>query len=94
VLRQLRHRARDGDIEVTHVANDAAGYIDPDDVKRAFRKHTRMVIINHASNVLGTVQPVAEIGKRCREAGIRLVVDVSQSAGIVPIDVTATRSPR
>jgi cysteine desulfurase / selenocysteine lyase len=66
----------------------------PTTSKRAFRKHTRMVIINHASNVLGTVQPVAEIGKRCREAGIRLVVDVSQSAGIVPIDMTATRSPR
>ena len=45
--------------------------------------------VNHASNVIGTVQPVAEIGRLCRECGALFVVDASQSAGKVPVDVQA-----
>ena len=89
VLRPLYHRKHDGDIEVTYIPFDSRGYIDPDDVKRAFRKNTRLVIVNHSSNIIGTVQPVAEIGRYCREAGIYFAVDASQSAGAVPIDVQA-----
>jgi len=89
VLRPLYHRKHEGDIDVTYVPFDTRGYIDPDDVKRAFRKNTRLVIINHSSNIIGTVQPVAEIGRYCREAGIYFAVDASQSAGAVPIDVKA-----
>lgn len=89
VLRPLYHRKHDGDIEVTYIPFDSRGYIDPDDVKRAFRKNTRLVMVNHSSNIIGTVQPVAEIGRYCREAGIYFAVDASQSAGAVPIDVQA-----
>ena len=46
-----------------------------------------MVILNHASNVIGTVQSLAEVGKHCRERGIVFAVDASQSAGIVDIDM-------
>ena len=53
------------------------------------RAHESGLAINHASNVIGTVQPIAEIGRRCRERGIRLVVDASQTAGKIPIDVQA-----
>jgi len=48
-----------------------------------------VVAVNHASNVIGTVQPVGEIGRRCRERGVLLVVDASQTAGKIPIDVQA-----
>lgn len=89
VLRPLYHRKHEGDIDVTYIPFDSRGYIDPDDVKKAFRKNTRLVIINHSSNIIGTVQPVAEIGRYCREAGIYFAVDASQSAGAVPIDVQA-----
>ncbi len=89
VLRPLHHREQDGMIEVTYVQNDGAGYVDPDDIKKAFRKNTRLVILNHGSNVLGTVQPVSEVGTLCREAGITFAVDASQTAGAVPIDVQA-----
>jgi cysteine desulfurase / selenocysteine lyase len=89
VLRPLYHKVADGMIEVTYIPFDEEGYIDPDDVKKAFRKNTRMVILNHASNVIGTVQPIAEVGKFCREAGIILALDASQSAGIVKIDMQA-----
>jgi cysteine desulfurase / selenocysteine lyase len=89
VLRPLYHKTMDGTIDVTHIPFDSKGYIDPDDIKKAFRKNTRMVILNHASNVIGTVQPVARVGKYCREAGIIFALDASQSAGIVPIDMQA-----
>ncbi|NOQ23149.1 MAG: aminotransferase class V-fold PLP-dependent enzyme [Candidatus Aegiribacteria sp.] len=89
VLRPLYHKMHDGEIELTYIPFDDKGYIDPDDVKKAFKKNTTLVIINHASNIIGTVQPITEIGKYCREAGICFAVDASQSAGAVPIDVEA-----
>lgn len=89
VLRPLNHKEREGEIELTRIPFDGNGYIDPDDVRKAFRKNTRLVIINHSSNIIGTVQPVAEIGGYCREAGVYFAVDASQSAGVIPIDVQA-----
>lgn len=87
VLRPLYHLAMNGIIEVTYIGFDAAGYVDPNDFRKAIRKNTRMVVVNHCSNVIGTVQPLAEIGKICKEAGVLFVVDASQSAGVVPIDM-------
>jgi selenocysteine lyase/cysteine desulfurase len=51
------------------------------------RPNTRLVIVNHGSNVIGTVQPVKEIGRICRERGVTFVVDTAQTAGIVPINM-------
>ena len=87
VLRPLYHKKHNREIDVTYIPFDEKGFIDPDDVKNAFRKNTKMVILNHCSNVIGTVQPVAEVGGYCREAGIYFAVDASQSAGILNIDV-------
>ena len=89
VLRPLNHLQRDGGVEVTYIPFDSRGYVDPDDIEKAFRKNTRLVIVNHSSNIIGTVQPIGEIGRRCRKAGIYFAVDASQSAGAVPIDVQA-----
>jgi cysteine desulfurase/selenocysteine lyase len=87
VLRPLHHLKHDGIIDVTYVPFDEAGYLDPGDIKKAIRKDTKLVIVNHASNVIGTVQPVAEIGRVCQDAGVCLAVDASQTAGALPIDV-------
>lgn len=89
VLRPLHHLQKNGTIDVTHVMFDGRGYINPDDIKKSIRKNTKMVVMNHCSNVIGTVQPVAEVGKICKEAGILLVVDTTQSAGSIPIDMRA-----
>jgi cysteine desulfurase family protein len=89
VLRPLHHLAQFHGVQVDHVPFDARGFVDPDAVAAKFNSKTRVVAINHASNVIGTVQPIAEIGRRCRERGIRLVVDASQTAGKIPIDVQA-----
>ncbi len=89
VLRPLYHLQMNGVTETTHVPFDQEGYVHPDDIKKAIRKNTRMVIVNHSSNVIGTVQPIKEIGRICREAGVHFIVDASQSAGIIPIDMKA-----
>ncbi len=86
VLRPLYHLSLDG-VDVDLVPFDAAGFVDPDEIRRRFRPNTRLVIVNHASNVIGTVQPVREIGRYCREAGIPFAIDASQSAGKIPIDM-------
>ncbi|MFO7613091.1 MAG: aminotransferase class V-fold PLP-dependent enzyme [Bacteroidales bacterium] len=89
VLRPLHHLLLDGIIEVTIVPFDDNGYVDPGDIKKAIRKNTKMVVVNHCSNVIGTIQPVAEIGSICKDKGVYLVVDASQSAGAIPIDMKA-----
>ncbi|MCX6285430.1 MAG: aminotransferase class V-fold PLP-dependent enzyme [Bacteroidetes bacterium] len=87
VLRPLYHLEQDKRIEVTYVSFDSDGYVDPEDIRKALRSNTKFVVVNHCSNVIGTIQPVEEIGRICKEAGIYLVVDGSQSAGAVPIDM-------
>jgi len=87
VIRPVNHMVRDHGAEATYVPFDSDGFIDPDDIARAMRPNTRLVIVNHGSNVLGTVQPVKEIGRLCRERGITFVVDTAQTAGVIPINM-------
>ncbi len=87
VLRPLYHLSQDEGVEVDYVDFNEKGFIDPDDIKKKFKKNTKLVIVNHASNVIGTVQPIKEIGKYCREKGIVFAIDASQSAGKIPIDM-------
>jgi len=89
VLRPLYHLEMDGTAEVDYIPFDKYGYVNPDDIKKAIKKNTKMVVVNHCSNIIGTIQPVAEIGKICKEAGVIFVVDGSQSAGAVEIDMQA-----
>src|SRR5262249_26304330 len=89
VSRPLRRMELDGRISLTRLRADAGGTLDPDDVRRAVTPRTRLVALTHASNVLGTVQPVAEVGRIARERGLLFLVDAAQTAGVVPIDVQA-----
>lgn len=87
VLRPLHHLELDGIIEVTYVPFDEHGYINPADIIKEIKENTKMVIVNHSSNIIGTVQPITEIGSICTEANVYFVVDASQSMGIIPIDI-------
>ena len=71
-------------VEVDWVDFDAQGWVDPQEIIGLLRPNTKAVVMNHGSNVIGTVQDVAAVGKVCRERGILLIVDISQSAGMVP----------
>ncbi|HJT75849.1 MAG TPA: aminotransferase class V-fold PLP-dependent enzyme, partial [Gemmataceae bacterium] len=89
VSRPLRQMELDGRITLTRVRADGGGTLDPDAVRRAVTPRTRLVALTHASNVLGTVQPVAEVGRIAREHDLLFLVDAAQTAGAVPIDVQA-----
>ncbi len=89
VSRPLRQMELDGRISLTRVRADGGGTIDPDDVRRAVTPRTRLIALTHASNVLGTVQPVGEVGRIARERHLLFLVDAAQTAGAVPIDVQA-----
>lgn len=87
VLRTANHLERDHGVKVTRVAPDAAGYVNADDVKNAITPATRLIVLNHASNVIGTVQPLEAVARIARKAGVTLVVDAAQTAGVLPIDM-------
>jgi cysteine desulfurase/selenocysteine lyase len=89
VLRPLFHLKERGCIDYDLVPFDGAGLVDPDSIDKAIRSNTRLVVVCHGSQVLGTVQPVAEIAAVCAARGVPLVLDVAQSAGQVPIDMKA-----
>jgi cysteine desulfurase/selenocysteine lyase len=89
VIRPINHLVRDAGVEATFLPFNSAGFIDPDDVRKAIRPNTKLVIVNHGSNVIGTVQPVAEIGRICREHGVTFAIDTSQTAGVIPINMQA-----
>ncbi len=89
VLRPLYHLRQAARIDYTLVEFDSRGIVTPEAIAGAIRDHTRLVVVNHASNVLGTVQPIAGIGQICQERGIPLVIDAAQSAGFIPIDMAA-----
>ncbi len=87
VLRPLHHLRREGIISYDLVPFDAQGFINPHDVADSIRPETKLVILTHASNVLGTIQPVEEVGIICRESGVPLILDVTQTAGVLPINM-------
>lgn len=90
ILRPLRAMEEDGCLHVTRIAVDGVtGLLDPDEIGRAIRSDTRLIAVTHASNVTGAVQPIRQIGRIAREAGVPLIVDAAQSAGHIPIDLQA-----
>lgn len=90
VSRPLVALAEAGRITLTRVPADGGGTVDPDAVRAALTPKTKLVALTHASNVLGTVQPVAEIGRIVRERDLLFLVDAAQTAGVLPIDVQSS----
>ena len=89
VSRPLRKLEIDGVISLTRVAS-REGYLDPENIRAAMTPRTSMVVLTHASNVLGTVQPIGVIGAIVRESKALFLVDAAQSAGLVPINLKTT----
>lgn len=89
VSRPLVALAEAGRITLTRVPADGGGTVDPAAIEAAFTPRTRLVAVTHASNVLGTVQPVETIGRLVRGRDALFLVDAAQTAGVVPLDVQA-----
>ena len=86
VMRPLRALEAQG-IEVTVVQCSEQGFLDPGDVEKAIKPNTKMVVLNHASNVIGSLAPVKEIGFLTEDYGLLFLLDAAQTAGAYPIDV-------
>ena len=87
VSRALNGLERKKIITVTKVKNSQDGFIDPDDIKDAITRQTRLIVMVHAPNVLGTIQQIQEIGRIARNNDIIFMIDAAQTAGVYEIDV-------
>ncbi|HVI42970.1 MAG TPA: aminotransferase class V-fold PLP-dependent enzyme, partial [Anaerovoracaceae bacterium] len=74
-------------VQTTKVTTYPETGIDLDALENAFQKNTKLVVCNHISNVTGTINPIREIGRLCKENGVLLLLDAAQSAGMAKIDV-------
>jgi len=86
VMRPLRFLETQG-VQISVVSCSDDGRLNPEDVHAAIRPQTRLVVVSHASNVTGTIQPIAELGQIAREHGLLFCVDAAQTAGALPIHV-------
>jgi len=86
VLRPLSALQQKG-VQVSIVPCDANGILDVELIKKEIRPNTKLVAVIHVSNLIGTINPIEEIGRICRQRGILFLVDAAQSAGVYDIDV-------
>ncbi len=89
VIRPLNKLKADRGIDYSIVPANSLGRLNPYDFEQALKPNTKLVCLVHASNVVGTLSPVAEVGALCARKGIAFLVDAAQTAGVVPLDVQA-----
>src|SRR3989338_6109315 len=87
VIRPLWALRKTRNLDVTVVNSNLEGEINPDDILKAVTPKTKLIACVHASNVLGTIQPIREIAQKTRELGIPLLVDGSQTTGALPVNI-------
>ncbi|MBC7766194.1 MAG: aminotransferase class V-fold PLP-dependent enzyme, partial [Hyphomonadaceae bacterium] len=87
VIRPLKELERDGIISLTIVDVDNAGVVTADNISKAMQLNTKLVVLNHANNVTGCVNPIFDIGKMVRQKGVLMMVDAAQTAGCLAISL-------
>ncbi len=85
VMRPLRDLEKEG-VQITVVQCSKEGFLDPKDVVPAIKPSTKLIVMNHGSNVVGSLLPLREVGKIAKEHKIRFAIDAAQTAGVIPID--------
>ena len=75
-------------VELDIVNCNSEGLVSIEKIKEKIKKNTKLIILSHASNLVGTIQPIKEIGKLCRDNNIFFILDSAQTAGVIPIDMT------
>ncbi|MFH1231227.1 MAG: aminotransferase class V-fold PLP-dependent enzyme [Planctomycetota bacterium] len=87
VMRPLRYLEQNTGISITVVPCLADGTLPLELLEEQIEKDTKLIVVNHASNVVGTILPIGEIGKISRKHGVLFLVDAAQTAGIIPLDM-------
>lgn len=85
VLRPLSSIAKYKNIEVDIIQCSPSGLISIEEFKSNIKSNTKVVVMSHASNVIGSIQPLEQIGEICKEKGIYFIIDSAQTAGILPL---------
>ncbi len=86
MMRPLRTLEQRG-VELSVVQCSPAGFLNPDDIEKATKSETVMIALNHASNIVGTLLPIAKVGRIARRHDLLLLVDAAQTGGAFPIDM-------
>jgi cysteine desulfurase/selenocysteine lyase len=87
VMRPLKTLERDIGIELEQVEGNEFGEIEPDSIKKLLKSNTSLIVCSLSSNVNGIIMPVKETGRLAREAGVPFLLDASQGAGSISVDV-------
>ena len=85
-LRPLSSLAKSGKIQLDIIKCSKDGILHIDDFKNTINSNTKLVVLSHASNIIGTIQPLEEIGRICREKNIFFIIDTAQTAGVLNLD--------
>ncbi|MEK6266928.1 MAG: aminotransferase class V-fold PLP-dependent enzyme [Clostridium sp.] len=85
-LRPLNSLLEKGIIELDIIPCSIDGLIDVDDFINTIKPNTKLVVLSHASNIIGSIQPLEAIGKICKDKGIFFIIDSAQTAGVLPLD--------
>lgn len=86
MMRPLRALEQEG-VAITAVPCSREGFLDPADIEKAIRPNTTLIALNHASNVVGTLLPISEVGRIARRHGLLFLVDAAQTGGAYPINM-------
>ncbi|MFW6282086.1 MAG: aminotransferase class V-fold PLP-dependent enzyme [bacterium] len=86
VLRPLNQLEENNTIEVSYIKADQNGLLDSKLIEEEIKENTKLILINHASNVTGTILPIQEIGEIAKKHGLFYAIDTAQTAGIIEID--------
>ncbi|NFE36185.1 aminotransferase class V-fold PLP-dependent enzyme [Clostridium botulinum] len=86
VIRPLVSLEKSNKIELDILNCSEEGLINIEDFKNAIKDSTKLVVLSHASNIVGTIQPLEAIGKICKEKGIYFIIDSAQTAGVLPLN--------
>jgi len=90
VLRPLGRLRQEGTIVSDVIPCSEEGYPDIESLEEAYRSNTRLLVVNHASNVTGTIAPLEKLIASAHKRGVKVLVDAAQTAGVIPIDVQKT----
>lgn len=85
-LRPLHKLEKEGTIELDIIDADANGFIKLDELKSKIKSNTKLIVLSHASNVVGSIQPLKEVGSICKDNNIFFIIDSAQSAGCINVD--------
>jgi len=87
VLRPLRHLEATRDVTLTLIDVDEAGFFDAADVEKAIRPETQLIMLQHASNVTGAIQPIEDVATIADKHSVSFAIDAAQTAGHIPLNV-------